>query len=412
MAHKAISGLPERSHPLARAPIVDKANGWLQQAWEKGWLPSPSLDPAALWAAAAKGLGDHAEGAEMAGRSPADVADFRLRLERLTAAVSTEADLNPIGRAMAWGQLVRVIRNRLRFGALWIDRPELLAINIAPPIIVIGHMRSGTTRIHKLLAADPAHSATRYCDASHPVPSFPDMRRLKGAIDLMMMRRINPWIDVIHPMASGEVEEELGWIAAALNHSIYESQWRIPSYSAFSETRDPASVYLEFARMLKTDAAHRGLADKPRVLKVPAFSEDLAAILTVFPDARLVIAQRNHDCVLRSAVSLVANQMAIQCDSCDLAWIEAEWRRKLALREARMAAALADWSGPTVRLHFDALNADWEGEIARTYAELGIDLTPAALAAMHREMAGSEGGHHEAHSAQLAHFAKSATQAG
>ncbi|QFT78405.1 sulfotransferase [Erythrobacter sp. THAF29] len=406
-----MASLPERNHPLARAPIVDKANGWLQQAWDRGWLPPPSLDPDDLWASAAKGLGGRADEAEIAGRSPEDVADFRLRLEKLCAAVIAEADLNALGKAMAWGQLVRVIRNRLKFGALWASRPELLATRLAPPIIVIGHMRSGTTRIHKLLAADPAHSATRYCDASHPVPSFPDMRRLKGAIDLMMMRRINPWIDVIHPMASGEVEEELNWIAAALNHSIYESQWRIPSYSAFSEARDPTPVYREFARMLKTDAAHRGLAGKPRVLKVPAFSEDLATLLKAFPDARLVLADRAHDAVLRSAVSLVANQMAIQCDSCDLSWIETEWRRKLALREARMATALEGWRGAVTRMHFDDLNADWESEIARTYAELGLDLTPEAFANMHEVMESSESSHHRAHSAQLAHFAKSASRA-
>lgn len=396
--------LPERSHPLARAPIVDKSNGWLKQAWSKGWLPPPSLDAEELWHSAAKTFGERAHDAEIAGRSPQDVADFRLRLEKLVDAIETEADLNPLGRAMAWGQLTRVIKNRLRYGAVWADKPHLLATKIAPPIIVIGHMRSGTTRIHKLLAADPAHSATRYCDAAHPVPGFPDMRRLKGAIDLMMMRRINPWIDVIHPMASGEVEEELGWIAAALNHSIYESQWRIPSYSAFSEARDPAPVYCEFSRMLRSDAAHRGLADRPRVLKVPAFSEDLATLLAMYPDARLVLASREHSAVLRSAVSLVANQMAIQCDNCNLDWIEAEWTRKLALREARMAAALKDWNGPTARLDFEALNADWEREIKRTYSELGIEFTPQASKAMHLEMADSESGQHRAHSAQLARF--------
>ncbi|MBV7266578.1 sulfotransferase family protein [Erythrobacter ani] len=403
---------PTRSHPLARAPIVDRLSGWLGTAWQRGWLPVPSLDPNELWHSAAKGFGDRSEEAEQAGRDPEDVADFRLRLEALCQAVTEEARLNPLGKAMAWGQLVRVIRNRLRFGALWAERPELLATKLAPPIIVIGHMRSGTTRIHKLLAADPGHSATRYCDASHPVPSFPDMRRLKGAFDLMIMRRINPWIDTIHPMASGEVEEELGWIAAALNHSIYESQWRIPGYSAFSEALDPAPIYREFARMLKTDATHRRLASRPRVLKVPAFSEDLATLLTQFPDARIVIAERQKEAVLRSAVSLVANQMAIQSDECDLTWIENEWRRKLELREARMAAALDRWKKPVARLHFDDLNANWEREIRRTYREIGISLSGEALAAMRREMSGSERGQHRAHSAQLAHFAKITATAG
>lgn len=406
MAH-----MPERSHPLARAPIVDKANGWLRKAWDRAWLPRPSLDPADLWSAAAKGMGERAAKGEIAGRSEADVADFRLRLEKLTTAIITEADLNPLGQAMAWGQLVRVIRNRLKFGLLWADKPHLLATRLTPPIIVIGHMRSGTTRIHKLLAADPAHSATRYCDASHPVPSFPDIRRLKGAIDLMMMRRINPWIDAIHPMDSGEVEEELNLIAAALNHSIYESQWRIPGYSAFSEARDPASVYREFERMLKTDAAHREISDKPRVLKVPAFCEDLAILLELFPDARLVIAERDREAVLRSAVSLVANQMAIQSDSADLGWIETEWKRKLALREARIADALADWKGPVARLHFDDLNTDWESAITCAYGELGIELSGEALGSMRQAMKRSENGHHRAHSEQLARFARPSSPA-
>jgi hypothetical protein len=141
-------------------------------------------------------------------------------------------------------------------------------------------------------------------------------------------------------------------------------------------------------------------------MKVPAFAEDLATLLSQFPDARLVIAQRDREAVLKSAISLAANQMAIQSDSCDLARIEAVWRHKIELREARMAEALRDWDGPVTRLDFDALNADWQAEIARTYAELGLYLTTQALAAMRAEMASSERGTHHAHSDQLARFAE------
>jgi hypothetical protein len=98
--------------------------------------------------------------------------------------------------------------------------------------------------------------------------------------------------------------------------------------------------------------------------------------------------------------------MAIQSDSCELDRIEALWRHKIELREARMAAALADWRGPVVRLEFDALGADWEAEMRRTYAELGLALTPEALAAMRGEMASSERGAHRAHSDQLARFSE------
>lgn len=396
---------PIRDHLLARGPLAERANGFLGKAWARGWLPPPALEPDALWALAAKPYGPRAEAVEHGGRSPEDVADFRERLARLIAALHAEADLNPLGQAMAWGQLSRVVKNRLAFGALWLERPELLQTPLAPPIIVIGHMRSGTTRIHTLLAADPAFSHTRYCDAYHPVPAPLGMNRVKAALELAMLGALNPWMQSIHPMAAGAVEEELAWISAALHHSIYESQWHIPAYSAWSESRDPLPIYREFRRILQTDAAHRGVADKPRVMKVPAFAEDLTTLLTLFPEAWLVIAEREHEAVLRSAISLAANQMAMQSDSCSLAAIEARWRHKITLREARMAAALADWRGPVARASFDDLNADWEGAITQVYADLGLSLSPAALAAMRRTMAASKGGHHHAHAEQLARFA-------
>ena len=396
---------PVRTHPLARGAMAQRASDFLGKAWAKGWLPPPDLDPDALWALAAKPLGAAAEAAERGGRAEADVADFRERFARLIAAVTDEAELNPLGRTMAWGQLHRAVKNRLALGALWHAQPNLLETALAPPIIVIGHMRSGTTRIHKLLAADPAFSHTRYCDAFHPVPARFGANRLASAFELAMLGLLNPWMQSIHPMAPAAVEEELAWLSAALHHSIYESQWHVPSFSAWSEARDPAPIYREFVRILKTDAANRGNAARPRVMKVPAFAEDLATLLAAFPDARLVLAHRDHEAVLRSAVSLAANQMAVQSDACDMAAIEARWRHKIALREDRLARALADWQGPVARLEFEQINADWESAIRECYAALGLTLTPTALAAMRRVMAASEGGRHRAHSEQLARFA-------
>ncbi len=393
---------PPRHHPLARGKLADRANAFLERAWERGWLPTPSLDADKLWSDAGKSFDPQDE---TGGRSSEDVADFRERLDRLCRAVRAEADLNSLGQAMAWGQLSRVVRNRLALGNLWRESPELIETPLAPPIIIIGHMRSGTTRIHKLLAADPAHSYTRYCDAFHPVPARFGMNRVKAAMDLAMLGALNPWLQSIHPMAPAEVEEELAWISAALHHSIYESQWHIPSYSAWSEARDPGPIYREMARILRTDAAHRGNAGLPRVMKVPAFAEDLPTLLGQFPKARLVIAGREREAVHRSAVSLCANQMAVQSDSCDLERIEKLWWHKIGLRDRRMAAALANWDGPISRMDFTALGEDWEREITRCYGELGLELTPEALDAMRAQMAGNESGRHADHAEQLRRFA-------
>ncbi|MFZ9395314.1 MAG: sulfotransferase family protein [Erythrobacter sp.] len=393
---------PERPHPLARAPLVDKACALLERAWASGVLPPPAIDPDDLWQRAVKGF-DPTD--EAGGRDPEDVADFRARLDALCEAVAQEARLNALGRTMAHGQIVRVIRHRFGLGRLWQKQPGLCTALLAAPIIVVGQMRSGTTRIHRLLAADPAHSATRFCDSWYPVPQRPDLRPLWGALMLAMARKLDPWIDALHPMGAMRAEEELGWLASALGHSTYDTQWHVPAFARFCEARDAVPLYREFARILRSDATHHGNAARARVLKVPQFAEELPAMLAQFPDARLVIASRHDDDVLRSAVSVVANQMAIQSDAVDLAWIEAEWRRKLDLRQARVEAALARFTGPVAQVHFDELGEDWEAEIARIYRELGIALSPAARAAMRAEMQGSSRSDaHGAHAAQLDRF--------
>lgn len=393
--------LPERPHPLARAPLVDRLAKFLDHGWDKGWMPPPPLDPETLMRRGARGF-DVAD--ERAGRSEEDVADFRLRLEKLCEAVRAEADLNAVGRAFAYGLITRAIQQRFALGALWRANPALLKAEIAPPIIVVGQMRSGTTRIHRLLAADPAHSATRFCDSWHPVPEKPDFRPLRGSFKLFMARKLDPWIDIIHPFGAARADEELGWLASALDHSAYEAQWRIPSYVGFSEGHDASAIYREFERLLRTDAGQHGHGARPRILKVPQFTEDLPALLDRFPGARLVVSHRCSEETLRSSVSLVANQMVIQSDNVALDWIEQEWRRKIAMRQERMERALAAFSGPVATIDFDRLGADWESEIEALYAALGLSLTDEARAAMQGEMRKSGDGAHTRHAAQLKRF--------
>ena len=395
---------PPRPHALARAPLVDRLNGWLEGLWKKGWATRPSLDPGELWS---KGSAGQRAEDEFSARSEGDADDFRLRLDRLASALQDEAQLNPLGLTMAHGQLVRAIRHRFQLGRLWRERPDLLEDDLAPPILVVGHMRSGTTRVHRLLASDPAHAATRFCDSWHPVPRSPDMRPIWSAMALGFAHRLDPWLDTLHPFGATRPDEELGWLATSLDHCAYGAQWHVPSFISFSEQRDPAPVYREFHRLLKTDAHWHGNAGRPRVLKVPQFAEDLPALLAQFPQARTVRTVRKADDVLESAVSLVANQRSIQSDSADLDAIRAECARKMALREARMDEALAGLSEQChAQVAFGALNSDWEQAMTKLYADLGLTLSRDALAAMQRECIRSSSGAHHDHASALSRFAR------
>lgn len=394
---------PPRPHPLAVAPAARAADRAIAAIWRSGVTPRPPLEPDALWQVGARGF--DAED-ERAGRSDEDVADFRERLARLCTALRDEAALNALGHTMAYGQLTGAIRKRHALGRLWRARPELARAPVAPPIVVAGQMRSGTTRIHRLLAADPAHAGTRFCNSFDPVPARPDLRPVKAAFALAIARRINPWLDSLHPFGATRVDEEIGWLSAALSPCAYEAQWQIPAYVAWSEARDPAPVYREFARILRTDAQAVGDAARPRVLKCPQFSEDLEALLGALPDARIVIAEREAEAVLDSTVSMVAGQSAFQSDARELGAIRAQWRRKLRLREQRMNAALAARGGAAARVPFGSVNADWRGAIASVYAALGIELSSAALAAMEREQAMAARSPHQGHALTLDRFAR------
>lgn len=394
---------PPRNHPLERAALVDRLNHWLQKAWAKGLADCPSLDPEALWA---KAICKAPATGETGGRTTEDVADFQQRLKKLCAALEAEASLNPIGRTIAHGQLVRVIRQRLDLGELWLRRPDLPTMSLAPPILVIGQMRGGTTRVHRLLAADPGHAATRFCDSWNPVPRSPDLRRLRSAAALFGARLLDPWLDSIHPFGTARPDEEIGWLAASLHHNTYEAQWRIPAFTRWSEVRDPSAVYREFARILATDAAHHGNGNIPRVIKVPQFAEDLRTLLDIFPNARVIVCRRDHEEVFASTTSFIGNQMAIQSDAADMDWIETEWRRKIALREGRIAEALADFSGPIAEVDYAALDANWETEMAIAYRALDLDLTDGALAAMRTEQGRAVRSKHQSHQHSYRAFAR------
>lgn len=393
--------IPPRPHPLARSPHVERVCGWLEKSWSRGITNLPSLDVDVLWG---KALRDVPAEGERGPRTEADMADFRLRLEVLAEALQGEAELNALGLTMAHGQLVRVIRQRLELGELWSEQPELIESELAPPIIIVGQMRSGTTRVHRLLAADPAFAATRFCDSWHPVPRKPDTRPAWSALTLLFARTLDPWLDSIHPFGTTRPDEELGWLACALDHCAYEAQWRVPSFTAFSEDRDPAPIYREFGRILRTDANWHGNLHRPRVLKVPQFAEDLPAILAEFPDARVVVTRRDEDDLVSSAASLVANQMTIQSDSVDMDWIEAEVARKIALRDNRMEAALKQFSGPRALVDFDALGSDWEGEMRRVYGALGLEFSPESSESMREEQARAAASPHRHHAQQRDQF--------
>jgi hypothetical protein len=313
---------------------------------------------------------------------------WRDPLRVLLRALGEGADLNPLGRTIAHGQIVDALRARKRAYALWRRHPEIAAAPIEAPVIVLGQMRSGTTRIHRLLACDRRFAHTRLFETLAPVPFGPpgrrDRRAVKARAVLALLHALNPALAAIHPTGPREPEEEFGLYNFSFASAQFEAQWRVPSFSRWWEAAPMAGLYAEFAMLLRTIGWHRrDPPGKTWLLKAPQFMQDLDAVIAAFPGARLICLHRDPAQVVASSASLVWNQMRVQSDVADPQWIGAEWLRKTGLRQERAERVRREHPQvPQIDVDYEAVSRDWRGEVRRIYGFLGYELQPETEARM------------------------------
>lgn len=365
-----------RSPRLAAAEepsaLISRANGFLELAWGRKWLQRPDLDPPALLAVARRTAGLEKYG---------DENGWRGRLHDLCAALHDEAKLTPVGITIAYGQIVAALANRLRCAETWRQNPEIAEIPITRPIVVVGQMRSGSTRVQRLLACDERLTYTRFFESWNPLPRWRnagfDDRIGRGWLALRVASALNPKFAVVHPVRVFDADEEIGLHNISLYGAAFEAQWRIPSFAKAGEANDSRPVYEEFRRFLQTIRwLRKDRVDRPWVLKIPQFGQDLSTVLEVFPDARLIVLERDPVSVVGSSSSLVYNQMTVQSVGVDRSSVGREWLRKTLLRKRRIASALDSLDHSRVEIAYDDIQADWRTEMRRIYSTLELPFTP------------------------------------
>jgi hypothetical protein len=362
-----------------RPRLVRHANRMLPTLWDRRLLPPPDLleDTLDAQARRATGLSDFGD------------PWFRAPLRVLLPALRDEARLNAMGRMIAHGSLLKVFKERLWAQALFAAHPEIRARPIEAPVVIVGPMRSGTTRLHRLLASDRRFAHLRLYEAMCPVPWPASFRRRRDpriaytARGWRALNWINPANAAVHPTGPLEPDEELGLLENSAWGAQIEAQRRVPSYARWCEAIDATPAYAHMADLLRLIGWFRGTDPaSPWVLKTPQHMQDLAALLRVFPDARLIFIHRDPASVVGSAASLAWHQMVVQSDDVDPHWVGAEWLHKTGHRIAttmRVRGGIPP--GQQIDVTFDAMNRDWRAVMRRVYAFLDMDITP-GLAAM------------------------------
>jgi hypothetical protein len=154
------------------------------------------------------------------------------------------------------------------------------------------------------------------------------------------------------------------------------------------------------ARLLKLVGwSQQASSLRPWVLKTPQHMLDLPVLMELFPDARLIFTHRDPLAVVGSAASLAWNQTVIYSDHADPGRVGAEWLRKTRLQIDRMHAARRDIPRERqIDIHYEEMERDWRGAMARVYRMLGLELAP-ALPAMeaYQQRAAGDGVHDDDH---------------
>lgn len=308
------------------------------------------------------------------------------------------ADLNTIGVHILRSGIVHSLRMRLR-AQEWIRRhPEILHERIAAPTVVVGMMRSGTTLLQRLLAADPRFNCAYGWEVVEAAPrldhqfSGVDPRIAISEAREAKSRELAPELFVIHPMYAREAEEEIVFLADAFLSHVPESGAHLPHYRSWLDEQDFTPAYDYLHRMLQFLQWQKRQRDPGRptpperwVLKSPAHLGYLDVLRAQFGDLHIVHMHRDPCATIASGAGLNSTLHAMHADSVDRQRVGAQWLQRMGWTNDRAMAVREGWADEPSRvtdIGFDDAVADPIGQVARVYDAIDLPLTAEAETAM------------------------------
>jgi len=341
---------------------------------------------------------------------------YRPRLERLVASIHGEAALNALGRVAAAGTIVRMLVTRLCMEEIW-GGPEPARSDLLhparPPIFIVGMPRTGTTALHKLLAADPAARTLSLWEAAFPVmvPTRAADRRTAAARQaaavrtFAQMKEVAPELARIHELDPFGADECHWLLVNTVADSIFDVRWRVPGYErllAGLEESEWDGIYREYLGMLRV--LDGGQTDRHWVFKHPFHAPRIGTLARLVPQAIFVQTYRDVGEVTGSFCSLVSTMRGISSDTVDPTGDGADALRMLSRFAVQSEAAAAGVEDRVVRVHYKQMLADPLAVIRAIYERAGIAWTPAGAAAMARWIAEHPQGRHGRHRYSLGQY--------
>ncbi len=334
---------------------------------------SPKLDIHTLIAAAKRKTGLTDFGDEW----------FLEPLRVLIESTNNEAQLTMLGLMIQKGRLVDALANRLRIEAICKKHPEITDIDLGNIIVIAGLQRTGTTTLHRLLAADSDMRSLISWEALNPVPlenekpGEPTDRIKKAKLAEKGLAYLAPEFFAIHPVEFDAPEEDILLLDLSFMTQSPEAIMHVPTYAKWLEENDCTKAYEHLKKTLQV--LHFQHPAKNWVLKTPHHMEYLDTLLNVFPEAKIIQTHRDPQKTMGSFCSMVAHGRGVFSDNVDAKEVARHWTRKVE-RMMRLSIQVREQynNNSFLDVSYYDLVKDPIFELEKIYHFAGIEFTEAA----------------------------------
>ncbi|MFI5506913.1 sulfotransferase family protein [Mycobacterium sp. NPDC051804] len=298
--------------------------------------------------------------------------DYRERLDVYLDALHDIPGMHDAGIVNFHAQLLQWLKNRLLLTDLLTRHPEIHDIELAPPVVIAGLPRTGTTHLHNLLAAAPTFRTIPYWESNEPFPLpsetgiDPDPRRTRMDVAVEVMNLVMPHFALMHEMTTDHVHEEIQLLANDFSTMLFETLGYVPKWRDYYLSHDQTSHYEYLATQLKALQFLRG--GRRWLLKSPQHLEQLPVLNSVFPGVIVVFTHRDPVPVVLSMLAMLTYSARMHCYPVPVPEIAATWIDRLELMLNALVRDRAELPPErSIDVRFDDFMADEMGVAAEIY---------------------------------------------